>query len=291
MLTRTGLITKYIDLLKKSLLNELYVEIEARYRLAIRAVIADQVATLEGLYDLTPHTNLVDALLMCKQNGAVWLPTYTSTGETATFMRNFVELSHTMIGRKRLDNIQYCMETVLQDNIAGDFIETGIWRGGAIIFMRGILTAFGITDRLIWAADLFAGVPIPTLQEDHGFDISQRVFPFLTVSLDEVKALIARYDLLDDRIRFLPGWFKDTLPAAPIERLSILRLDGDLYESTMDALNPLYHKVSPGGFIIVDDYFSCPPCQQAIDTFRATNNITDPWIQIDEQSGFWRKSA
>jgi hypothetical protein len=228
---------------------------------------------------------------MCKQNGAVWLPTYTSTGETATFMRNFVELSHTMIGRKRLDNIQYCMETVLQDNIAGDFIETGIWRGGAIIFMRGILTAFGITDRLIWAADSFAGVPIPTLQEDHGFDISQRVFPFLTVSLDEVKALIARYDLLDDRIRFLPGWFKDTLPAAPIERLSILRLDGDLYESTMDALNPLYHKVSPGGFIIVDDYFSCPPCQQAIDTFRATNNITDPWIQIDEQSGFWRKSA
>ena len=291
MLKRTDLATKYIDLLKKSLVNELYVDNEARFRLAMRAVIRNEVATPHGLYDLTPHQNLIDALLGCKENGNVWLPTETATGEPAHFMRNVFELSHTMIGRKRLENIQYCMETTIQDGVHGDVIETGIWRGGAIILMRGILAAYGITDRVVWAADSFSGVPAPSLPEDEGFDLSERIFPFLTVSLDQVKALIAKYDLLDDRIRFLKGWFKDTLATAPIERLSVLRLDGDLYKSTMDALNPLYHKVSPGGFIIVDDYFSCPPCRQAIDTFRATHAITDPWTQIDAQSVFWRKSA
>ena len=69
--------------------------------------------------------------------------------------------------------------------------------------------------------------------------------PILAVSVEEVRSLFARYDLLDDRVRFLKGWFRDTLPAAPIESLALLRLDGDLYESTMDALGALYRKVSP----------------------------------------------
>jgi O-methyltransferase len=291
VLTRTSLATKYLDILKKSLDNELYVENEARYRLAMNAVIDNRVATPEGLYDLTPHRDLIARLLDCKTNGALSLYTYRETGLPAYFMRNYLEISHTMIGRKRLDNIQYCMETVLDDGIQGDVIETGIWRGGAIILMRGILAAYEVTDRVVWAADSFAGVPVPTLVEDQELNISEQVHPFLTVSLDQVKATIARYDLLDDRVRFLEGWFKDTLPEAPIGRLSVLRLDGDLYESTMDALNPLYAKVSPGGFIIVDDYFSCPPCQKAVDTFRNMHGITDSYIQIDEQSVFWRKSA
>jgi len=70
----------------------------------------------------------------------------------------------------------------------------------------------------------------------------------------------------------------------------LLRLDGDLYESTMDALVPLYDKVSPGGFVIVDDYYSCAPCGRAIDEFRAARSITAPLERIDEQSVFWRKA-
>jgi O-methyltransferase len=291
LFARTDLTEKYIEILKKSLLNELHVELEARYRLAIRAVIENRVATLDGLYDLTPHQVLLDGLLGCKNKGGQWLPIHTESGLPAHFMRNYTECGHTMIGRHRLDNIQYCMETVLEEGIPGDMIETGIWRGGAIVLMRGILAAYNVTDRLVWAADSFAGVPPPTLAEDQGFDISAQVYPFLTVTLGQVMALISRYGLLDGRVRFLEGWFKDTLPVAPIERLSVLRLDGDLYESTMDALNPLYSKVSPGGFVIVDDYFSCAPCQQAIDTFRAMHGVTDACVRIDEQSIFWRKSA
>jgi hypothetical protein len=223
------------------------------------------------------------------------LRTSKMTGDTIvlggqTKLRNFTELSHSMIGKKRLDNIQFCIETVLVEEIEGDFIETGIWRGGACIFMRGILMAYNVTDRVIWAADSFEGVPAPSLAQDTNFDISRDVLPILAVALEEVKELFERYGLLDDHVKFLKGWFKDTLPVAPIEQLAILRLDGDLYESTMDALNPLYEKVAQGGFIVVDDYGSCPPCKQAINDFRATHSINDELITIDSQSVYWRKS-
>ena len=115
------------------------------------------------------------------------------------------------------------------------------------------------------------------------------MFPVLAVSCDAVRELFERYALLDDQVKFLPGWFKDSLAAAPIERLSVLRLDGDLYESTMDTLNPLYAKVASGGFIIVDDYYSCPPCGAAVEDFRSTHGITDPLVRIDEQGVYWRK--
>jgi O-methyltransferase len=188
-----------------------------------------------------------------------------------------------------MDNIQYCIETVLADDIAGDLIETGVWRGGATIFMRGVLAAYGIKDRAVWVADSFDGVPPPTRPEDAGFDLSKKLVPFLAVNKETVVDLFERYGLLDSQVKFLAGWFKDTLPAAPIETISVLRLDGDLYESTMDALNPLYAKVSRGGFIIVDDYYTCPPCRKAIDDFRATNGITDEMVKIDNESLYWRK--
>ena len=96
--------------------------------------------------------------------------------------------------------------------------------------------------------------------DDAGHDMSG--VSTLMVGADQVRANFDRYGLLDDQVRFLEGWFADTLPMAPIEQLAILRLDGDLYESTMDALVPLYEKVSPGGFVIVDDYGAWEPCRR-----------------------------
>ena len=71
--------------------------------------------------------------------------------------------------------------------------------------------------------------------------------PMLAVSEAEVRANFQRYGLLDDQVRFLPGWFKDTLHDAPIERIAVLRLDGDLYEATIQALDALYPRLSPPG--------------------------------------------
>ena len=202
------------------------------------------------------------------------------------------EDGETMIGLKRLQNLQDCITDVVQQNIPGDLIETGVWRGGAAIFMRAVLKVLGDQERTVWLADSFAGLPPPSPElypADKGadFHLSNDV---LGVSLEQVKGNFERYGLLDDRVQFLKGWFKDTLPSAPIEKLSILRLDGDLYESTMTALGSLYPKLSIGGYAIVDDYAPAVPCcMQAVDDFRRAHNITEEMEATGEYGVYWRR--
>lgn len=200
--------------------------------------------------------------------------------------------AHTMAGMKRLDNVQFCLERVLADDVPGDVIETGVWRGGVPILMRGILAAHGVTDRTVWVADSFEGLPPPDpdkYPEDRGLTLN--VIPELAVSVEQVKSHFERYGLLDDRVRFLKGWFRDTLPDAPIERLAILRLDGDLYESTMDALNALYPKLSPGGYVIVDDYGAIAACRRAVHDYRAAHGIDDAMLPVDWTAVYWRRGS
>ena len=197
--------------------------------------------------------------------------------------------AHTMIGNRRMRNIQNATETVLQEGIPGDLIETGVWRGGACIFMQAILKAWGVTDRTVWVADSFEGLPKPSRVEDAGD--RHHEFRELAVSLEEVQSNFQKYNLLDDQVRFLKGWFSDTLASAPIDKLSVLRLDGDMYSSTMDAFDALYHRVSPGGFVIIDDYGAVPACKHAVGDFRTKNNITATIIDIDNSSVFWRVPA
>jgi len=199
--------------------------------------------------------------------------------------------AETMVGRQRLANVRHAVETVLTEDVPGDLIETGVWRGGVTILMRGILEAWDDPGRRVWVADSFEGLPAPdeaTYPADAGHDLAG--VPALMVDADRVRANFERYGLLDDRVCFLEGWFADTLPSAPIEQLAVLRLDGDLYESTMDALAPLYDKVAPGGFVIVDDYGAWEPCREAVDDFRRERGITDPIVEIDWTGVYWRKS-
>ena len=190
-----------------------------------------------------------------------------------------------------MDNIEACLDAVRLDNVLGDLIETGVWRGGATIFMRGYLAAWEMVDRTVWAADSFEGLPVPSLPQDENYDYSASKIPILAITLEDVQENFRRYGLLDNQVRFLKGWFCDTLPTAPIKQLAILRLDGDLYESTMDALNALYHKVSPGGFIIVDDYGDFEPCRRAVHEFREQHGITDAIEKIDWTGVYWRKRS
>jgi hypothetical protein len=199
--------------------------------------------------------------------------------------------AETMIGIKRLDNISYCLQSILKDGVPGDVIETGVWRGGACIFMRAILAAAGDTTRKVWVADSFEGLPKATAAVDLSNEVSRTgsAATYLKVSLDEVQANFEKYGLLDEQVQFLKGWFKDTLPAAPIQQLSLIRLDGDMYESTMDAISNLYPKLSRGGFLIVDDYGTWPTCKMAIDEYRARFKIIEPIVEIDKGGVFWQR--
>lgn len=188
-----------------------------------------------------------------------------------------------------MDNIQSCAEDIFRNNIPGDFVETGVWHGGACIFMRALQKTFNENSRQVWVCDSFEGLPVPSKAEDSGFNFSKGKFPEFSVSLEDVQRNFTQYEMLDDQVKFLKGWFKDTLPTAPIKKIALLRLDGDLYESTMDALNALYDKVESGGYILIDDYGAFPPCKKAIDEFREAHNITAPLIEVDWTGAYWQK--
>jgi O-methyltransferase len=203
--------------------------------------------------------------------------------------RDWPEQAETMIGLERLDNLQLCVTDVLRRDVPGDLIETGVWRGGATIFMRAILAAYGDNSRTVWVADSFQGLPKPSgrYEADRGDDHWR--YDELAVPASAVRENFARYGLLDEQVSFLEGLFQDTLADAPIEQLAVARLDGDMYESTIVALEALYPKLSPGGYLIVDDYGAVPGCRQAVEDYRRENGVTEPLVRIDWTGVYWQR--
>lgn len=267
----------YVDLLKKTLTFSLWDEpgfpIEAfnsGRSLPKRALIAPLVALVrQGGYSLVqrpPEEAFKDEL-----------------------RSHWPSHAHTMLTRDRLDNIEVCVRTVVEDGVPGDLIETGVWRGGGCIFMRGLLAALGDEERKVLVADSFSGLPAPdvdTYPQDAGSLL--HVDPILSVSIEEVKENFRLYGLLDERVVFLQGWFADTLPTAPTRSLAVIRLDGDLYASTWDSLVNLYPKLSIGGFCIVDDYH-LPACRQAVEDYRSQVGEDAELVPLSGGGTFWRR--
>jgi len=216
--------------------------------------------------------------------------TLTSTQDTYlnSLQSSLLHNCYTHISDGRFYHLKKCMEEVEHNHIPGDFIETGVWKGGVTIFMKGFLSICNNQERRLWVADSFQGFP-PTNRFDEAILNNQR-FPEIAVALDNVKANFFNYDFLDGKICFLEGFFSETLPMAPIDRLAILRLDGDLYESTMDALVHLYPKLSIGGYVIIDDYGYWPGCAKAVEDYRKEHNITEEWVWEDETAIHWKKT-
>ena len=258
----------YLDLVKRALLGSVYPELDCI---------------------VWPHSMPLRKLLRAIFPSDVRLFKMAKPGERGL---HWPSHAYSMVGPDRMDNLRFCVEDVIAKGVPGDVIETGVWRGGSCIFMRAILKANGITDRTVWAADSFEGLPKPDAEKypDDAGDKHSWI-PELAVSVEQVKKNFEAFGLLDNQVKFLKGWFKDTLPTAPIGKLAVARLDGDMYESTMDALVSLYPKLSVGGYLIVDDYGAVEACKKAIHDFRDKHGIKDPIRQIDIAGVFWQKSA
>lgn len=270
----------YLDLLKKTLTNVIYGDASyAQFTEVERQLDPPEAGLGNDVRDYDPAA---------REAGLDW-PTE----------------AHTMVGLRRLDNLHECLRSVLADGVPGDVIETGAWRGGVCIFMRAFLRAHGCTDRTVWVADSFEGLPPPAAHDiraetsagtadadldemEHGVRLLNR--QVLGVSAETVRENFRRYGLLDEQVRMLPGWFDQTLPAAPIERLAVLRLDGDFYRSTIDALDSLYPRLSVGGYAIIDDY-NIPGCRKAVDAYRAEHGIDEAMTPIDDTAVYWRRTA
>jgi O-methyltransferase len=185
-------------------------------------------------------------------------------------------LAHTMVGQKRLQNIRELCEAVDRNGIPGAFVECGVWRGGASIYARACLKP----ERQVICCDSFQGLPHDPSEPEYA------TFDFLRVSRQQVEQAFRDYEL-HHNVRFVEGWFSDTLKHVN-EPIAILRADGDMFSSTMTILGDLYDKVSPGGYVIIDDYI-LKPCAEAVEFFRAQNRISAPLVEIDECSCYWRK--
>ncbi len=271
--TEEEFISLYLDLVKKSVTHSLFsqtAQLVHRPRGSLKRAIIE-VLRKRGisLVHMHPFRDDVDGV------GRQWpVPAFAQT----------------MVGHTRLDHVQGCIESILDDGVAGDLIETGVWRGGTGIVMRATLKAHGVTDRDVWMADSFRGLPPPNT-EVYPEDATSTLHEIntLSVSVEEVRANFARYGLLDEQVRFVEGWFRDTLPGLRDRQWALIRLDGDLYESTMDGLLNLYPGLSQGGYLIVDDYFAYEPCKKATDDFRRDHGIDDPLEQIDWTCVAWRR--
>ena len=274
----TELRRRYLDLLKRALVNLIYPEDALRLELALSGGLSgDTLADQRLLRDIRRRQpDAYREVVATKAEGGIdrfWS----------------ARLAHTLVGLTGLDNIERCATKVFADGVPGDFLEAGVCHGGASIFLRAVQVAYGEAQRSTWLADTFAGVPAPSHELDRDLDLTEERLPWMAADLESVRANVATYDLLSERVRFLPGLFAETLPSAPVEQLAILRIDADLYSSTRTVLDELYDRVAPGGFVIVDDYGCLEPCREAVDRFVEERGLSVEIDQVDWTRVCWRK--
>jgi cephalosporin hydroxylase len=267
---------RYLDLVKRTLLNEPYLENEVRLEYLQRCIATG-----------TPP----DPLKL--RDPRMWLPVdvrrLQQTRQTGAAVRTLAGRAlfpYTTVGRSGLDHLQECLETIRRESTSGDLAACGVWRGGTAIFMRAFLEAYDVEERLVWVADRFSGVPESPDTTDPS--AKPRRFPELVGDLNQVRHGLDRFGLFDERVRFLQGSFADTLADAPIGELALLHLGDDLEETAAEALERLYDRLVPGGFVVVEHY-DAPGCRRAVDQFRAKRGIQGPVTRADWTGASWRK--
>ncbi|MDB2380668.1 TylF/MycF family methyltransferase [Luminiphilus sp.] len=195
---------------------------------------------------------------------------------------------YSMIGRSRLLNIERLVRRVVDDDIEGDFVEAGVWRGGACILARLLLDLLeGPGKRKVVLMDSFEGLPESTSLHDMQYPF--HLDKTLAVGLAQVRQNLCEFGLADrDDIVLWPGYFEKSLRDYPDHKISILRADGDLYSSTTAILDNLFDNVSAGGFVVVDDYGALDPCKVAVDQFLEKRGLYPQLISIDWTGVFFR---
>lgn len=213
---------------------------------------------------------------------------------TPFLMKSWKQLSPaalSMCGDKTIHQLREALQTLEQEDIAGDYIEAGVWRGGLPIIMRAFLQQAGNTQRKVYLADSFQGLPTDVSDvRDKAANALLEPMAQLAVNRTQVEQAFEFFGLNDEQVEFVEGWFDQTLPAMEPTPLALVRLDGDYYESTRDAINALYPRLSVGGYLIIDDYNLPLGCKKAIKEYRREHGITDKIIKINKQAVYWRKS-
>ena len=257
---------RYLRLLKGALLDEHYIENEVRLQYLAdclaRSLPVDEAQLRDPVRRRKQHTATVER---ARAAG--------TTGDGDRMRASF--LPYTDMGRARLDRLEQVLDTVRAEGVDGDLVECATGRGGGAIFLRGYLEAHEIPDRDVWVADPFR---VATDSTAGLLDLS--------ADLNQVRDAFQRFDLFDERVRFLQGAYADTLGGAPIDRIALLRI-GTGSEAVGEILEATYPRVVPGGFVVVDDYVS-DASRLAVDRFRRDHGIDVPLERVDWSAVAWR---
>jgi hypothetical protein len=195
-------------------------------------------------------------------------------------------LPYTMVGYGRLHGLYRAIRYVVVNNIKGDVVECGAARGGSAALM-GMTLKHLHADKMLWVFDTFAGLPAPT-QNDPDYEIAKEYTGTCRGEFEEVQSLFADCQILDQSI-LVKGLFRDTLPVSSVDRIAVLHLDGDWYESVRDCLEHLYDRVSPGGIIQIDDYGHWAGARKATHEFLAKRSINVRLRYLDYTGRQFRK--
>ena len=301
---------RYLDLLKGALLDEHHLENELRINYLATCIAKGWEPSGEIIRD--PVRQMKDKnrrLRAARRSGQL----RDETGQVGAYF------PHTTMGRVRLDHLERCLDQVRSDGVPGDVLEVGTGRGGGSIFMRGYLEIWNVRGRKVFVADEFradVAADVPPAGEPTGSvpapdaaaptaacspgelalgwtDPSEMMpgggpgFPSLGTDLNQVREAFKAFDLFDIGVRFLQGRPAETLPDAPFEQLALVRIGTGLGDAVVEALDAVIDRVSPGGFVIVDDY-STPEVRKAVDEWRARRGIDDLVERIDWSGAFWR---
>lgn len=302
----------YLDLMKRTIINIIYedrpyifyndknqYESTHRYRLDRRILGEDipiMAHSMVGLHRLTNLQQCVQQLLSDNVPGDL-LEAGVLRGGASIFMRAVLK-AHKSTDRRVIACDTFRAREAPKPTLVLDLIVTILsllsyipsprMHRAIVMFLhrslKSEMRSFPVTDD-----------PSPELIEFTMFHMRVAKRAMMAVQKDQtgieaVRSHFAAYGLLDDQVTFLQGFFSDTLSTAPIEKLALIRLDGDTYESTLDILNPLYPKLSAGGYCIIDDYHAFPDCSRAVNEYREKHGITAEMHRIDNIAVYWRKS-
>jgi O-methyltransferase len=202
-------------------------------------------------------------------------------------------LPYTMIRASTLLRLGQVVRHTLASEIPGAFVECGVWRGGASFLMADVLRREHVTDRVVWMFDSFEGMPpVEAIDGKRALQWEEQGDPATndaTASLEEVEA--AREKLgLSALTRPVKGWFEKTLPETreEIGPIALLRLDCDWHASVTTCLETLYNLVSPGGYVLIDDYYTFDGCALAVHEFLGRRQLAHP-ITTDQSTAYFRK--
>jgi cephalosporin hydroxylase len=263
---------RYLDVVKKALLNLHYPETEARLEILTTSDNPDPLALRDPAHYGKNHLTRV----LRQRTG--------QAGPDAAGAASF--LPFTAMGKPRIDHLESCLEIVRTEGVPGDLVECGTGRGGGAVFLRAFLEAHEIVDREVWVADRFRSAPDP----DDAPQMPARGIAGFQADLNMVRDGFERFDLLDERVHFVQGPYSSTLPAAGIEQIALLRIGKPVGASVRAVLECLYDSVADGGVVIIDE-LSDESTRAEVEAFRTERGVTAPLERFDEATVAWRRSA